>query len=261
MKTFSTHKVVLLGAGNVATQLGKALHKSGFLISQVYSPTKKSATALAKKLKSTSISDLTKIDLAASVYIIAVKDDAIPLLAQQLKLQDQLIVHTSGTVEMHVLKGCSKNYGVLYPLQTFSKDKPLDFKNIPLCIEANNKATMTSLEYFAKRISKNVQRINSEQRKILHVAAVFACNFTNHLYAIAASILADHQLSFDLLKPLIIETADKIKSNDPVKMQTGPAVRKDVKTMDAHLKILSKDKKLKTIYKLMSDHIGSYIVE
>jgi predicted short-subunit dehydrogenase-like oxidoreductase (DUF2520 family) len=111
------------------------------------------------------------------------------------------------------------------------------------------------LEYFAKSISKNVQKINSEQRKILHVAAVFACNFSNHLYTIAASILADHRLSFDLLKPLIAETADKIKLNEPAKMQTGPAIRKDVKTMNAHLKLLSTDKKLKKIYTLMSDHI------
>jgi predicted short-subunit dehydrogenase-like oxidoreductase (DUF2520 family) len=257
MKTFSTHKVVLLGAGNVATQLGKALHENGYLISQVYSPTKKSANTLAKKLKSSAISDLKKIDLTASVYIIAVKDDAISMLAQQLKLKDQLIVHTSGTVEMTVLKGSSTHYGVFYPLQTFSKDKEIDFKNVPVCIEANNKSTATSLEYFAKSISKNVQKINSEQRKILHVAAVFACNFSNHLYTIADSILAKHRLPFDLLKPLILETADKIRLNDPAKMQTGPAIRKDVKTMNAHLKLLSTDKKLKAIYKLMSDHINS----
>jgi predicted short-subunit dehydrogenase-like oxidoreductase (DUF2520 family) len=257
MNTFSTHKVVLLGAGNVATQLGMTLHQNGYLISQVYSPTKKSATALAKKLKSTPVSDLKKIDHTASIYIIAVKDDAISTLAKQLKLKDQLIMHTSGTVEMDVLKGCSKNYGVFYPLQTFSKDKQVDFKNVPVCIESSNKATTLSLQYFAKSISRNVQKINSEQRKILHLAAVFACNFSNHLYTIAASILADHRLSFDLLKPLIAETADKIKSNDPVKMQTGPAIRNDVKTMHAHLKLLSKDKKLKMIYKLMSDHINS----
>jgi predicted short-subunit dehydrogenase-like oxidoreductase (DUF2520 family) len=255
MNIFSTHKIVLLGAGNVATQLGKALHENGYLVSQVYSPTKRSAGTLAKKLKSNPISDLKKVDRTASVYIIAVKDDAIALLAKQLKLKDQLIVHTSGTVDINVLKGCSTNYGVFYPLQTFSKDKPLDFKNVPVCIESSNKATAVSLEYFAKSLSKNVQKINSEQRKIIHVAAVFACNFSNHLYTIAASILAGHRLSFDLLKPLIAETADKIKLNAPVKMQTGPAIRKDVKTMNAHLKLLSKDKKLKMIYKLMSDHI------
>ncbi len=258
MKTlFSTHKIVLLGAGNVATQLGKALHENGYLISQVYSPTKKSATTLANKLKSNAVTDLKNIDLTASLYIISVKDDAISEVAQQLKLKDQIVAHTSGTVDLNVLKGCSKNYGVFYPLQTFSKEKDVDFKSIPICIESNNKATATSLEYFAKSISKNVQKINSEQRKILHVAAVFACNFSNHLYTIAASILTEHRLSFELLKPLIAETADKIKFNDPAKMQTGPAIRKDVKTMNAHLKLLSSDKKLKQIYKLMSEHINS----
>jgi predicted short-subunit dehydrogenase-like oxidoreductase (DUF2520 family) len=255
MATPSPQKIILIGAGNVATQLGIALYKAGHSILQVYSPSNKSATALAVKIKAQPITDLKKLTTTASIYIIAIKDDAIATIAKQLKFKDQLLVHTSGTVEMAVLKNSSKNYGVFYPLQTFSKSKPVDFTSIPICIEANSKSTTDTLKRFAKSISGNVQEINSSQRKILHVGAVFACNFSNHMYAIAASLLSKHQLSFDLLKPLIIETADKIKQNDPHLMQTGPAIRNDKKTMAAHLKLLAADKELKIIYKLMSNHI------
>lgn len=256
---FSIQKIILLGAGNVATQLGLTLLEAGYPIVQVYSPTKKSVTTLAKKLNTPFITDLKKLDTTATIYIIAVKDDAILEVVKQLNLSNQMVLHTSGTVDMAVLKNSSKNFGVLYPLQTFSKGKEVDFASVPVCIEANNKTALNTLENFAKSISRNVKRVNSEQRSILHVAAVFACNFSNHMYAIAASILKEHQLSFDLLKPLIQETADKIKSNDPVKMQTGPAIRKDTKTMNAHLKLLDNDKKLKAIYKLVSDHISNNI--
>jgi predicted short-subunit dehydrogenase-like oxidoreductase (DUF2520 family) len=248
-------KIILIGAGNVATQLGTALHKAGYSILQVYSHSNKSATTLAKKIKAKAITDLNKLDTTASIYIIAIKDDAIAELTDRLSLTDQLVVHTSGSVEMNVLKRTSENYGVFYPLQTFSKTKAVDFTAVPICIEANNPSTINLLKRFAKTISKNVQEVNSEQRKILHIGAVFACNFTNHMYAIAASLLAKHELSFDLLKPLIQETANKITQQDPVAMQTGPAIRNDKKTMDAHLKLLTSDKELKAIYKLLSDHI------
>lgn len=253
--TSSLQKIILIGAGNVATQLGTALHKRGYEILQVYSQTGKSAQTLAKKVNAQPVTDLKKILPTASLYIISVKDDAIAGLVKQLQFKDQLVVHTSGSVEISALKGVSQNYGVFYPLQTFSKSKTVDFSNIPICIEANNKATANTLKRFAKNISKSVQEINSAQRKILHIGAVFACNFTNHMYAIAAALLTKNNLSFDLLKPLIMETADKIKKNDPAVMQTGPAIRNDKKTMAAHLELLSSDKELTTIYKLLSNHI------
>lgn len=257
MKTaFSSQKIVIIGAGNLATQLGRALHKAGYKILQVYSPTKKSAELLATKLNSTGITDIKKIDPSAFIYFISIKDDAIASFSKRLMLDNQVVVHTSGTVDMNTLKGCSKNYGVFYPLQTFSKEKPVDFKNIPVCIESNNKTAARILERVARSITSNVQEISGEQRKVLHLAAVFACNFSNHMYTIASGILSKHQLSFELLKPLIAETADKIQSNPPAEMQTGPAIRKDAKTMKSHLKLLSKDKELKTIYKLISKHIA-----
>lgn len=248
-------KITLIGAGNVATQLGTTLQKAGFEILQVYSRSDKAARTLAKKINAQPITDLKKLLPVASIYIIAVKDDAIAELAKQLHVNNQVVVHTSGSIEMSVLKGTSQNYGVFYPLQTFSKSKAVDFSNIPICIEASNKKTAKTLKRFAKSISKSVQEINSAQRKTLHVAAVFACNFTNHMYAIADSLLTKSNISFDLLKPLIMETADKIKHQAPVLMQTGPAIRNDKKTMDAHLKLLSTDKQLRAIYKLISDHI------
>lgn len=247
--------IVLIGAGNVATQLGAALKKEGYLISQVYSRTKKSAEALAKTLKAAPLTDLKKIDTGAAIVIIAVKDDAIAAIAKQLKLKDQLLVHTSGSVEMNVLKACSKNFGVFYPLQTFTKGKTVVFKSVPICIEANNSAASTTLQYFAKSLSRKVQKINSDQRKKIHLAAVFACNFSNHMYAIADELLRKEKLSLDLLQPLIEETASKIKNSKPSDVQTGPAVRGDKKTMDAHLKLLGTNKKLKTLYQLISEGI------
>ncbi|MBA3972009.1 MAG: DUF2520 domain-containing protein, partial [Bacteroidetes bacterium] len=187
--------------------------------------------------------------------IIAVKDDVIASVAKQLNLKDKIVVHTSGTVDMAVLKKVTKNYGVLYPLQTLSKDIEIDFKTVPVCIEASNKATSESLQYFAKSISRNVQRINSEQRKKIHLAAVFACNFSNHMYSIADDLLGNDKLSLELLKPLIEETANKIKLGRPHKMQTGPAIRGDKQTINAHLKLLSKDKRNQKIYKLLSESI------
>ncbi len=258
MKTaVSSQKIVIIGAGNVATQMGKAFYTAGYTILQVYSRSLKPATTLAKKLNATPITDLKKLDQNAALFLVSVKDDAISRVAKQIKIKEQLIVHTSGTVEMNVLKKCSRNFGVFYPLQTFSKEKNVDFDVVPVCIEANNKKSISSLQSLAKSISSNIQQIDSKQRKILHLAAVFACNFTNHMYTIASAILLQHNLSFDLLKPLIAETAEKIKNGDPYKMQTGPAIRKDQKTMNAHLKLLAKDKQLKTIYKLVSDHISS----
>ncbi len=233
-----------------------ALFNEGYFISQVYSRKQKNADALSKKIKAEAISDLKKLSTDSSIYIIAIKDDAITSIAKQLKLKDKIIVHTSGTSSIDVLKKCSKNIGVFYPLQTFSKDRKANFKTIPICIEANNTATSSTLLYFAKSISANVQKINSEERKKIHLAAVFACNFSNHMYAISEKLLAKDNLSLDLLKPLIEETANKIKNNKASTVQTGPAIRNDKKTMSAHLKLLSNEKDMQKIYELISKSIA-----
>lgn len=248
-------KIILIGAGNVATHLGLAFKKSKHTILQVYSPTKRSANALASILNAKPVTDLKKIDQDGDIYIIAIKDDVIIHVVKQLRLKDKIVVHTSGSTPMDILKNTSKNYGVFYPLQTFSKSKKIEFKNIPICLEASNADTYKALDSIANGISDTVRKVNSKQRKAIHVAAVFACNFSNHLYAIAEQILKENKLSLDILKPLIQETADKIKNNSPLKMQTGPAKRGDKKIMDAHLKMLAEKKEYQQLYKLLSQSI------
>ena len=254
-KSITHFKITIIGAGNVATQLGFALLKSHHSIVQVYSKRKQSASQLAKLLKCDFTTSVKEINTDSDIYIIAIKDDSIEEISKTLKLSTQIVAHTSGSIDMNVLKPISKKHGVFYPLQTFSKNKNADFKSIPICLEANDASTLKTLQILAKSISNNVQKINSDQRKVIHLAAVFACNFSNHLYTIASEILEQNNLSLTILKPLIEETALQIKNNHPAQLQTGPAIRGDKKIMDRHLKLLSNDKKLQILYKLMSQSI------
>jgi predicted short-subunit dehydrogenase-like oxidoreductase (DUF2520 family) len=187
------------------------------------------------------------------LFIIAITDDAIAEVSRQLPFSNELVVHTSGSVSMQAINNKNRQ-GVFYPLQTFSKAKYVDFKEIPICIEAQNEKDLLTLESVAKSISNSVYTINSEQRKALHVAAVFVSNFTNHLYQIGNKICIDNELSFDILKPLIQETANKILTLSPQESQTGPAKRKDTQTINAHLNFLTNDNQ-KEIYKLLTKSI------
>jgi predicted short-subunit dehydrogenase-like oxidoreductase (DUF2520 family) len=249
--------IVIIGSGNVATHLALTLTAKKCTITQIYSRTKKNAAALAKKISAkTSFSNKIKdIDTTADLYIIAVADDAIIKITRKLKLKNKLVVHTSGSNEMTILKTVSKNYGVIYPLQTFSLNKHIDFKMVPVFIEANSKSNSVLLKQFASLFSDNVSKLSSNERMQLHIAAVVACNFTNHLFVLAEQILSKNKLNFKLLKPLIEETVAKALSQSPITAQTGPAVRNDFKTVSAHIKTLSKNKKLKKIYQLISKSI------
>lgn len=248
-------KIVLIGAGNVATHLGLALLAAKHNIVQVYSRQEASSKSLARLLKTKHTTAINELSTDADVYILAVKDDAIKTVVKQLHLKNKILVHTSGSVDMDVLKSSSSNYGVFYPLQTFSKSKKVNFENVPICLEANNIKTFKQLELLAKSISNNIQKVNSQQRTNIHIAAVFACNFSNHMFSIADELLKANKLSLDLIKPLIAETAEKIKNNPPAKMQTGPAIRGDKKTMAKHLKMLE-NKQYKELYKMLSRSIG-----
>lgn len=245
------HTIVIIGAGNVATQLGLALKKAKYPILQVLSKRKASASKLGIILNAEHTSSYSKLNLNADFYIIAVSDDAISEVAKKLNLDKQIIVHTSGSVSLDVLKNSSTNIGVFYPLQTFSKERKANFRNIPICYEANNSKTHQRLLLLARSISRTVKSINSDQRKSIHLAAVFACNFTNHFYSIAEDILKSNNMSLDILKPLIEETTNKIKENSPSDMQTGPAIRDDKKTVIKHIGMLT-DKDQKQAYKLIS---------
>jgi len=248
-------EVVLLGSGKVATQVGKALHNAGILIAQVYSPTLAHAQTLALQVHAKAISDLAELTKNADVYIISVNDDAILSLVEHLDLDDKIVLHTSGSTAMDVLKAASTNYGVLYPLQTFSFDKAVDFSQVPIAVEASSPEVSKQVEALAHKLSPKIVQMSSEQRLVLHIAAVFACNFSNHVYAIAQQLVESKGLSFDYLRPLIAETAAKVQQVLPSEVQTGPAIRKDEKILQKHLDFLKEQPQLQEIYRLLSQSI------
>jgi predicted short-subunit dehydrogenase-like oxidoreductase (DUF2520 family) len=248
--------VVLIGAGNLATQLALALFEKGIQVKQVYSRKMESASELAQKVKAGFTNDLAQLDTDADLYVIAVKDSAIQEVLENLRLgEDQLIVHTSGSVPMSILDGFTNNYGVFYPLQTFSKSRKVDFSDIPICIESNHPSSILKLEKLGYRLSSSVNQINSDERKTLHLAAVFANNFVNHFYTIGAEILQAKKLDFSLLKPLIRETAEKIEALHPVDAQTGPAKRNDQSVIHAQLKMLHDKPEFQKIYSFVTESI------
>ena len=247
--------IVILGAGNVATHLSLALKNAGFKIKCIYSKTIQSAKELALKVDAHYTNDIDRIPVEADLYIIAVKDDVISAIVENLNMEYGVVVHTAGSVSINVFEGRFKNFGVFYPLQTFSKKRHVDFSTIPVCIEASNKDLEKILISLAKQLTKTVELIDSEQRKVLHLAAVFACNFSNHMYAAASDILNSSGISFDLLKPLISETVQKAIDNDPLKAQTGPAVRNDQKVLTKHLEMLKDKPELQKIYRFVSQSI------
>lgn len=248
-------KVVLIGSGNVATHLSLALKTAKIEVVQVWSRHFGNAKILAEQIHSNAIKDLTEVDQTADFCIISVKDDAISSCIKALKGFKGIILHTSGTVNLSVFENGFDKYGVLYPLQTFSIKKKIDFKVIPICIEANNEETLASIHRLGEKLSEQVIEVDSEKRKILHVAAVFACNFTNHLYAVSEELLAEHNLSFDLIRPLIFETANKVQHALPKDVQTGPAIRNDEQTLKKHEELLINQPQLLTIYQTLSDSI------
>lgn len=246
--------IALIGAGNLATQLGKALKKSGFKIDMVYSRTEKSARELARLLEcpfTTSLKEVNPSDLV----IVSVKDDALESVLHQLNIGDSIVVHTAGSVPMDLLSNYFKEYGVFYPLQTFSKKRDIGFSEIPICLEASSETVFQELNKVALKLSRTVQNVNSEKRKILHLAAVFTCNFVNHLYQIGDQLLEKENFDFSLLKPLIKETAEKVMSLKPIDAQTGPAIRFDETIINKHLKLLTDEQELKKIYSFVSESI------
>jgi predicted short-subunit dehydrogenase-like oxidoreductase (DUF2520 family) len=244
-------QVSIIGSGNVAQHLIQAFAKTTEIeLVQVFSRKPELLFSLVPNHKIISDYNLLK---AVDLIIIAVSDDAIAIVSAQITLKNQLVVHTSGSVSMDALN--SKNrHGVFYPLQTFSVSKEIDFKLIPICLEATTRKDYQILEKVAKSISDVTYNINSEQRKALHVAAVFVSNFVNHLYQIGNELCLENDLSFEILKPLITETANKIQTLSPTQAQTGPAKRNDTQTIKAHLSFLTNDNQ-KEIYKLLTKSI------
>lgn len=248
-------RITLIGSGNVATHMAAAFKNAGHSIVQVYSPNMQNAALLAYHVKADAIDDLQNINPDTDLFVIAVNDDVIGRVAEKLATFKKLMVHTSGAVDLYTLLAFSDNVGVFYPLQTFSKVKEVDFSNVPVCIEGNDANITNLLQQLAQTISNKVYLIDSAKRKTLHLAAVFACNFSNYLYNIAQQLLAKQDIDFELLRPLILETAEKVQHNLPANVQTGPAIRNDKHTMDAHIELLQSAPELQQLYILLSQGI------
>ena len=255
MKKSSAKRIVIIGAGNVASALGAGLAESNKVI-QIYSKHLASAKKLGKTLACSFTVDVKKIVTDADIYIIAVKDDAIEQVAKKLRLKDRVVVHTSGSIDVAVLKKVSSSYGVLYPLQTFSGGNKLK-PNTPFCIEASNEKVKQELAVVIKELSGKAYYMNSVQRAKLHLAAVFVNNFTNHLFAVANDITEKAHIPFDILLPLIEETVNKLKIQKPVLSQTGPAIRNDKQTLKKHLVLLKTNKQYLKLYERLTNSIQS----
>ena len=245
----------MIGAGNLATQLSLAFHENGIEISQVYSRTIKSAKALAVKVNASFTNSSKDIERKADLYVFALSDKALQPMLDKLSVPIGKVVHTAGSIPVVVFENYAEIYGVFYPLQTFSKQRKVDFSDIPICIESNNMEFHEDLIALAQRISKSVHVINSDQRKQLHLAAVFTCNFTNHMYCIGQKLLDEKDVDFELLKPLIAETAQKVLQLDPLSAQTGPAVRFDEEIMSSHEKALKNTPDFQKLYRFVSESI------
>lgn len=257
---YKTPSVSFIGAGNLAWHLAPALDNTDFAVREVYSRKARHAAELVDKLYQAEVKD--SLDFSSSpsrIFVIAVPDDAIEEIVQEVILPDKsLLVHTSGSQPLDILKDGDASYtGVFYPLQTFTKGKKIDFREVPIFIESKNSDAEKILGEMGKALSKNVRKINSKTRQSLHIGAVFASNFVNHMLTLSKDILKSGKLEFDLLKPLIAETVNKALSLDPEKAQTGPARRGDMEVLDRHMEFLEEqyDEDVAEIYKIITQHI------
>jgi predicted short-subunit dehydrogenase-like oxidoreductase (DUF2520 family) len=248
--------VVIMGAGNLAWHLGHHLLKAGIQIIQVFNRTTEPGELLAAELNSTFTGRLDYLTENADIYILAVSDEAIDkMLHNGWFSKGHLVVHTAGSVAMDVFAGKAINYGVLYPLQTFTKVKPVDFKQIPLFIEANNDVNLKRIEHLAMKLSASVHNVDSEKRMYLHLAAVIVSNFTNHMFALAEKLLLERNLTPDLLIPLIQETVDKAIVMSPLRAQTGPAIRGNTAIIEKHLALLEPHPEIRELYRVITESI------
>lgn len=250
-------RAVVIGSGNVASAIAPALELSGAInVEQVYSPNPLHSGALALKLhNATAVSDPRDVEPNADLYLVAVSDDAISKAAGQITAsRNSIWLHTSGGVESSVMQTATDNYGVLYPLQTFSQGVEVDITQVPIFIQGNNELTLNTARRLAESLSPKVYEADGQRRKCLHAAAVFACNFTNHLWAVADDVL--HRtvgVDIQVLKPLLEETLRKALTIPPAQAQTGPARRGDRGVIERHCQLLNNDEA--EIYRMLSEHI------
>lgn len=247
-------KVVFIGAGNVATHMSLSMKGAEFSILQVFNRTKENARAIGEQFACSIITETRLIRTDADIYIFSIKDDILPNIIAETPANKGLWVHTAGSVPIDVFEGYADRYGVIYPLQTLSKNRDADFRKIPLFVEGNTTASEKDIRTIAGKISEKVYSMTSEKRIYLHLAAVFACNFSNHMYRIATQILEEQGVDRQVLQPLIDETANKLYTMRPDKAQTGPAIRYDYNVINRHLALLN-DPDIRNIYELVSKNI------
>jgi predicted short-subunit dehydrogenase-like oxidoreductase (DUF2520 family) len=251
-------QVSIIGSGNLAWHLAPALDNSDFQVQEIYSRNPSHAAMLVERLYEADVKASLDFSTSSSrVFIIATSDDAIEQVVQEIILpEDAILIHTSGSQPLTILGyAATQNLGVLYPLQTFSKDKKVEFNDVPVFIESANGTTEKVLRAMGSALSSNVVNINSFERKALHVAAIFASNFTNHMLLVAQDIMKEHSLIYDWLKPLIAEMINKSLTIGPENAQTGPARRGDLEILDKHLEFLHDDPPAAELYKVISQHI------
>ncbi len=252
---------MIAGAGNLATCLGVALKKAGMGPVAVWSRSSRSAQALAARLDCEGTTGIESLP-DADIVITAVSDDALPEVAKSVasRFPDSVVVHTAGSVPMEIWKNTvARQYGVFYPMQTFSKTKEVDFSKVGIFVDGSSEDVCARLESLARILSPLVYRINDEQRGYLHIAAVFACNFANAMYSISAELLEKQGLPFEIMLPLIDETAAKIHSLSPGEAQTGPAHRRDETVIERQRAMLTDEKR--EIYDLVTRYIVSKVSE
>ncbi len=250
-------RIVLIGAGRLDTNLGRELCQAGHDIQAVYSRTMDSAKALATTVGAKATDDITSLPYDADVYIIAVKDAVLgDVIAQATEgRENQVFMHTAGSMPLDIFKGKTAHYGVFYPMQTFSKERAVDFTEIPVFLEASDDETLRMMHALADTITHETYELSTENRKFLHLAAVFACNFANHCYALSAEVLENHGIPFKVMLPLIDETARKVHELHPKDAQTGPAVRYDENVINAQERLLSASPDIQEIYRNLTENI------
>jgi predicted short-subunit dehydrogenase-like oxidoreductase (DUF2520 family) len=247
-------KIAIVGTGNVAHHLSDVFAKNNIEIVCIASRNTKHANNLATKFGST-VSEITEIKNNADLVIIAVSDDAIAEVVQKIPIGDYIVAHTSGSVSIDVFKNRFKRYGVFYPLQSISKSRELNFNEIPILVEGNTNTTTNELFNLAKLISNRVEKMDSDNRGLLHLSAVIANNFVNFLAMKSYGFLEQNNIDGKLLQPLMKETIARLQTHHPIEMQTGPAKRNDKKVIEKQIKQLESNPKLQSLYRLFSQQI------
>lgn len=248
-------KISIIGTGNVANHIGTALKNAGHTIADVTGRNADATNELASLLSAKANFDIANTDPNAEVVLLCVKDDAIGAVASLLPRSQRIIAHTSGFRSLNLLSAAGDNLGIFYPLQTMKKGVALDFKKVPMLVEGSNETTAALLWALAATISESVHSVNELQRQYIHVAAVFANNFTNHLWELAENILQEQNLDLDILRPLIARSAENVATHSPSHLQTGPAARGDFFTIDAHVNLLHNEEEMTKVYRVLTESI------